>query len=335
MPGSVTSVFGERDNFRTALRDEATISLFITGQGQFLARLTKVDLCHLRLVAVEERLARIGFLAVPRDYVMISFPVGDRPAPICGGIRPRKGEIMMFGPGHRVHVRTQGPCSWGAIWLATHDLAEFFHDLTQTTLETPPDAQLWRPPPAAGRCLLQLHAAAIRAAERRPETIVDAEAAHGMEQQLVDVLVTCLLAGPLEAKTQTKRRDPGITARFEDWLEAHPNRRLHGEDLGAALGVSSRLLRMCCAEDLGMSPTSYIRLRSLHRIRSILSGRAARGVTVSEVARCHGFHDLGRFAATYRSLFGELPSGTLRRRQHGEFVHRTPQPDRNEHLVKP
>lgn len=146
---------------------------------------------------------------------------------------------------------------------------------------------------------------------------MDAQAAHGMEQQLVDVLVTCLLARPLMDKTQTERRDRGIAARFEDWLEAHPNERLHGEDLGAAIGISGRLLRMCCAEDLGMSPTSYIRLRSMHRVRSILSGGAAQGVTVSKIAHCHGFHDLGRFAATYRSLFGELPSATLRRHLRG------------------
>jgi hypothetical protein len=33
---------------------------------------------------------------------------------------------------------------------------------------------------------------------------------------------------------------------------------------------------------------------------------------VADIARAHGFHELGRFAASYRRTFGELSSQTLR-----------------------
>ena len=40
-----------------------------------------------------------------------------------------------------------------------------------------------------------------------------------------------------------------------------------------------------------------------------------RDTTVSNVALDHGFHHLSRFASTYRTAFGELPSQTLSRRR--------------------
>jgi AraC-like DNA-binding protein len=36
---------------------------------------------------------------------------------------------------------------------------------------------------------------------------------------------------------------------------------------------------------------------------------------IADIAQAHGFLELGRFAATYRRTFGELPSDTLRRRR--------------------
>jgi AraC-like DNA-binding protein len=132
-----------------------------------------------------------------------------------------------------------------------------------------------------------------------------------MEQQLIEALAECLSTGPLKEKTQTATHQ-GIAARFEDLLHTQPKQGLHVEDLSAATGVSARILRLCCAENLGMTPTHYIRLRALHTVRKILHSGAPDVTSVARVARCHGFRDLGHFAATYRSLFGELPSVTLR-----------------------
>jgi len=35
--------------------------------------------------------------------------------------------------------------------------------------------------------------------------------------------------------------------------------------------------------------------------------------SVAEIARIYQFHEPGRFAVTYRTVFGEMPSTTLRR----------------------
>ena len=263
MPGSVMSVFSGPDDIEAALRNEVSVRLLITAYGQFRARLTQVELHRVRMSAVEQNLSLIGFLMVPPHQVLVSFPIGDQPAPIWGAIRPRNGEFMTFGPGHRTHLRTQGPCGWGSIWLPAPDLAACFHELTEDTLTIPSAAHLWRPRPARGRRLLQLHAAAIRAAEVRPETIVNAEAAHGMEQQLFEAVVECLSAAPSDATTQAMHSHQELMVEFEELLQAQPRPRLRAQELSMALGVSDRLLRMCCSQVIGMSPAKYVRLRAL------------------------------------------------------------------------
>jgi AraC-like DNA-binding protein len=61
-----------------------------------------------------------------------------------------------------------------------------------------------------------------------------------------------------------------------------------------------------------MSPSRYIRLRRMQRVHRVLRHRSPETATISEVARDHGFSELGRFAAEYRKQYGELPSETLR-----------------------
>ena len=152
MPFSTTSVFGEPDNFQAALcgtvqDNVGSLELFVTTCGRFQARLTQVELHLLRLSAVEEHLPRIGFQEVPATKILVAFPIGDQPAPVWGGIRPREGDFVTFGPGHRGHMRTDGPCRWCCIWFPAQELLDYFRALTDLPLTISPDAQLWHPHP--------------------------------------------------------------------------------------------------------------------------------------------------------------------------------------------
>ena len=223
---------------------------------------------------------------------------------------------MTFGPGHRGHMRTRGPCQWGTICVAAKELAYCLHGSAELSFPIPPVAQRWRAPPAAYRCVRQLHAAIIRVAKVRPDAIVRAEIAHAMEQELIEALAECLSAGQACQETPAARRHPEVMVRFEDILQTQPSGHLRAKELSAAIRVSERLLDKCCKEVLGMSPTSYIRLRALHEVHRILHSEESRTMSVSRVARSHGFQGLGHFAAAYRSLFGELPSASLSRGLH-------------------
>jgi AraC-like DNA-binding protein len=142
------------------------------------------------------------------------------------------------------------------------------------------------------------------------EAVADVQAAHGLEQQILDALIECLSEGAQE-ETAAGRRHRHILARFEDLLVAESS--LPVADVCAALGVSDRSLRECCKSQLGMSPSRYRRLRAMQQLHRALQSGTPDVASVSEAARQHGFNGLGRLAANYRVLYGELPSATLRR----------------------
>jgi transcriptional regulator GlxA family with amidase domain len=71
---------------------------------------------------------------------------------------------------------------------------------------------------------------------------------------------------------------------------------------------------MCCVESLGVSPTRYLLLQRLNRARAALRRADPSTTSVAEIARNNQFLEFGRFAVTYRTIFGELPSVTLQRR---------------------
>jgi AraC-like DNA-binding protein len=310
MPGSVISLFTEPDEFQAALREDGVLNLLVTGSGQFRARLTQVTLHHLRLSAGDEYLSRIAFVAVPADMLLITLPLGDRPAPVWDGMEMRVGEMITFGPGQRMHARSDGPCQWGAIQLPFEDFVQYGGALRGATPIVPALAR-WRPPRAALRQLRHLHQAAVRTAEARSGVLADSEAAHGLEQQMIHALVESLSARPVYEET-AGRRHRGILACFEELLEAEPPPGIAA--IGAALGVSQRLLRECCKKNLGMDPSRYRRLRGMQRARRALRDENPDRTSVSAIARRYGFRDPGRFAMNYRALYGESPSATLQQR---------------------
>jgi AraC-like DNA-binding protein len=314
MPGSVTSAFSEPEDFEAAFRAEGCHGLLITGRGRFRAQLTQVVLHVLRLSATEEQLSRIAFIAVPRDMVLIMFSKDSVPPLICGGISIREDEVMTLSPGQHVHARTGGSSQWGAIWLPAGELVRYGGALTGTPFAVPPAVQRWRPPRGALKHLHSLHAAAIRMVANRPQTLIDAEAAHGLEQQLIHGIVECLARGSTDTVTQSRRRHQAIMVHFERLLRDQADRAISITEMCATLGVSQRLLRGLCAQHLGMGPIGYDRLRRMSLVRRSLRRGDDLAPRVAEVARGYGFHSPGRFAVNYRAAFGESPSTTLRRR---------------------
>lgn len=105
-----------------------------------------------------------------------------------------------------------------------------------------------------------------------------------------------------------------------EYIRKHLASPISVEALSKKVDTSPRTLFRSFSEILGDAPQNYIRRLRLHRIRRELILSSA--PTVSGAAHYWGIgQDLGRFAQSYRDLFGELPSSTLafgRQRQRGD-----------------
>jgi AraC-like DNA-binding protein len=310
MSSSGTSTFIDPHDYQAMFR-EGRINLVLTKSVGFKARQTWVEFGHLHLVRNEENLPRIAFVSLAPERVFVGFPSKSVSLPTWGGMKLTSGDIVLHGRGERMHYRTSGTSSWGYISVAPEHLVAYRRAIAGFDLAAPSVGRILRPPGRAKGELVSLHAQACYLAETKSEMIAHPEVVRSLEQQLAHALVTCLVADEVYDPTPTKRHRRSIMARFEKVLEERLDRPLRMPDVCAAIDVSQRTLRTCCAEFLGLPPALYIRLRRLNVARGLLRHADPDTTSVAKIARRSGFSELGRFAAIYRTAFGEWPSATL------------------------
>jgi AraC-like DNA-binding protein len=313
MLSSTTGVFSEPDDFQEAMREYGCKSLVASGHGLFRARLTRVALHRLRLLSADETLERIAFFSVPDDAIFVSVPVGDHLPPIWGGTASHAGEIVALGNGHRLYVQSVPNSRWGIIVIPRKLLETYAQIMIGYAPAPLSGLSRWHPSVRSGRDLALLHTRATRVANARAGVITTSEPATALEQELLEAIIACMSEGPAKYGNDANARHERIMARFEELLQAHPNRALTSTEICTALDVSARTLRKCCSEHLGMGPIPYIRLRRMQLARRALRDADPGTAHVAQIAAQYGFGEAGRFADAYRTRFGELPSVTLRR----------------------
>jgi AraC-like DNA-binding protein len=308
-----TATFANPDDYQAGIGG-ASVNLIVTGSGDFKARLTWLNLRRLHVLRASESLPRIGFISLSPAQAFVSFPTCAGPPLTYGGLGLQFGDVVFHSRGERMHQRTNGESQWGLISLPPGQLAACGKALAGLRITSPPVGRVLRPSRSAASRLLCLHSRACRLAETRHELIANPEVARALEQELLHALVNCLMADDGIGNLKTRRHHADIMVRFEDALTAHLGRQLNMPALCLAIGVPERTLRVCCTEFLGMSPTRYLLLRRLNMARSALRRADPETASVAEIARTYQFREPGRFAVTYRAIFGEMPSSTLRRK---------------------
>jgi AraC-like DNA-binding protein len=160
--------------------------------------------------------------------------------------------------------------------------------------------------------LLSLIEAGIGATQAIPGIFTSPLAAAALEHALLGPMIMSL-QGEVRKENIPPGRRSAMVKRFEEAVEANCDHPLLIPDLCRIIGVSARTLRTLCQEQLGVSPQRFLSLRRLHLARRALLHADSHSETVTQIATGHGVWELGRFAAAYKSLFGESPSATLHR----------------------
>ena len=315
MPEHGILTFDDPDGYAAAFGD-TRINLTIAGAGDFKARLIRLRLKQLEICCCSETLPRIAYISLPPERMFLSFPVGTVSL-TSDGVGLGHGDCVLHGLGQAVHQRTSSACQWGLVALSAAELSNCAGAMAGRDMPLPRASRvlcLARPDALRLQCLFG-HACHL--AESGEKLTEQPELARVLEQEMLHAVIHCLEADEQDDNQKVRHHHAAIMIRFEDALSERLDDRLKLPALCAEIGVPERTLRLCCAEFLGVSPTRYLLLRRLNKARSALRLADPSTVTVAEIARNHQFLELGRFAVTYRTTFGESPSATL---------HRDPQP---------
>jgi AraC-like DNA-binding protein len=295
--------------YQSAFRS-VEVELFPTAKGSFRAELIQVSMTKLWTHCAHEDLPRICIGMVEPHRAAIGFLIRpDQPAMLHCGMMVLPGDIVINDT-DLMYRRTEANCDWGSMSLPRDDLNATCKAVTGHEL---PLKHLVRPAPQLMSRLLQLHEMVSRLAKTTPGILSLPGVARALEQELILAMTRCLAEGENLAMTAGGRRHGVIVARFEEFLETHPDWPLYLTEICAAIGVAERTLRVACEEHLGMAPIRFLSLRRMHLVHRALLRADPSTTTVTRVATDHGFWELGRFAVAYRTLFGESPSDSLRR----------------------
>jgi AraC-like DNA-binding protein len=306
-----TLIFSDPEAYAAAFCD-AHLNLTITGAGAFKARLTYLRSKQLEVCCCSESLPRIAYFSLPPDWIFLSFPVGPVSL-ICDGVALGHGDFALHSRRHHLHQRSSGECQWGLIAISSEQLSSYAKTLIGREMPLSGGDSILSPPRAERLRFRSLFGQACHLVESRKKSIEHSDVAGALEHEMLRAVIDCLATNERDDDCKTRDQHAATMVRFEQALLDHLDQKLKMPSLCAELGVAERTLRLCCAEFLGVSPTRYILLKRLNKARSALRRADPSTTTVAEVARNYQFLELGRFAVTYRTTFGESPSATLQR----------------------
>jgi len=149
--------------------------------------------------------------------------------------------------------------------------------------------------------------------EATPELLRHPQMRKGLEQAIYASLIAAINCTADAGRAMTAGRGRQlIVDRAREYMRDHIDEPITVADLCTELKVSRRTLQYAFQDILNLNPVSFLRAMRLNGVRRALKNAAPGQDSVADIAARWGFWHLSHFAADYRSMFGELPSETLR-----------------------
>jgi len=148
---------------------------------------------------------------------------------------------------------------------------------------------------------------------------VEHELSPAAQRSITDAFVLAAVeAFPHRERWQSAVRGNGPEhdrlRRALEYVHAHARDPIGTPEIAAAADLSPRGLQQSLRRHLDQTPGELLRGVRLDGARGDLLRGDRDETSVADIARAWGFGHLGRFSATYRARFGELPSESLRTR---------------------
>ena len=227
MASSAVHTFTDPDEY-AAVFPATSADLTITGRGQFIANVTRIDLHRLWMLGYSDNLPRVKHSTNITGRTIIAFRRQPGPGLFFNGKEMHSGNIKQLGPGQSDNQQSAGLASVGVMSFPVEHMASVGREISGIEPKPPRDGLIVTPPTPAMAKLQRLHAAATYLAETAPEIIGHHEAARGLEQALIEAMVECLTNG--EASEE-----------LDGALSYHPRHHRVASDMRLTAGVEHHL----------------------------------------------------------------------------------------------
>lgn len=313
MINSALRRFSDPESFQQFVRG-GDARVLVLARGEYQGELTRVDLPHIWMQRFWQSLPTLAHIRVHEARSSVVFLADERQrSVIYSSAEVGPGEAVSAALGDEHHVRFPAGSTLSACSMTAADLAYFGRALTGRELRAPPVNRVIRPNADLMSRLRSVHSAAVSLAAITPDILAIPEVGNAVEQALIQAAIACLVDADEMDKTRVSPAGSRAMRRLEELLEARRDEPLYVLEICAEAGIGERSFRAYCHEHLGMGPHRYLWLRRMNMAQRALMRADPRTNTVTDIATQYGFGELGRFAVSYRELFGEPPSATLRR----------------------
>jgi AraC family ethanolamine operon transcriptional activator len=243
------------------------------------------------------------------DRITISMLTGctGRVTHWCHEMQP--GDVFVWPAGCEREARYYGGATVAVISLGRADLESLG---SEPRLREPGAwvTNRYRPASCSGVATVRSLQNLVAQLEAKGASL-SADAAEFWKRAVVEAMIAPIVESSLPDTDGPPPSALRIVTRVEEYLGVNESRPIHLSEVCSGLYVSRRTLHRAFHDVIGLGPSAFLRRKRLCSVRKRLRSSDPMMTTVADVAMQHGFSNLGRFSAEYRSLFDEYPSQTL------------------------